>query len=216
MAKLVEAFKKLWGTKDRGNEISQRPVWRRLNTLMLVGAAGVLLIVLANVFTGDKKIPDETVNLKPPGNSQAEPARGSAPDVTEMENLLARQLETVLAQISGVGEITVTVNLASTTEKDYAVNTITNSKTTQEHDQKGGNRTVTEINENGQVVLVRENQGSREEPVVVKEIKPEVKGVVVVAEGAEDPVIKADLMKAAQVYLDVPLYKVIVLPKESR
>jgi len=216
LAKLVEAFKKLWGTKDRGNEISQRPVWRRLNTLMLVGAAGVLLIVLANVFTGDKKIPDETVNLKPPGNSQAEPARGSAPDVTEMENLLARQLETVLAQISGVGEITVTVNLASTTEKDYAVNTITNSKTTQEHDQKGGNRTVTEINENGQVVLVRENQGSREEPVVVKEIKPEVKGVVVVAEGAEDPVIKADLMKAAQVYLDVPLYKVIVLPKESR
>ncbi len=216
MTKLTEMFKRVFGAGEAGPGNIRGPVWKKINILMIVATAGVLLIVLANLFAGGGKVLDETAELKSPGNFQVESLRSSSPDVDELESSLARKLEAVLAQISGVGDITVTVNLASTTEKDYAVNTSTNNKTTQEHDQKGGNRTITETNENGQMVLVRENQGSREEPVVVKEVKPEVKGVVVVAEGAENPVIKADLMKAVQVYLDVPLYKVIVLSKESR
>ncbi len=225
MNKILEYFRKLLANKNESGEKNHAA--RRLNTLMLAAAAGILLIILANTFdTGDKVADDPLDDLSGPGttaeDSGISPGGGSngtetlATEITDLENLLARRLEDALAQISGAGETRVTVNLASTTEKDYAVNTSTNKKDTLERDQKGANRTITEINEDGQIVLVRETQGSKETPVVVKELKPEVKGVIVVSEGAADPEIKASLMMAVQVYLDVPLYKVVVLPMESR
>jgi len=217
MGNIVESFKKLLGLDNGGDDIFKRPVWKKLNMLVLIAAAGILLIILANTFTTTGKSQDGTTNTPPPESPKESTVLLNAPlDMNKLEATLAQKLEQVLVEINGVGEVKVNVNLASTTQKDYATNMNTNNKTTREQDQKGGNRTITETNETGQMVLVRENQGNKEEPVVVKETKPEVKGVIVVAEGAKDPAIKADLMKAVQVYLDVPLYKVIVLPKESR
>ena len=217
MGNIVESFKKLLGLDSGGDDIFKRPVWKKLNILVLIAAAGILLIILANTFTTTGKSQDGTTNTPPPESPKEPTVLSNAPlDMNKLEATLAQKLEQVLVEINGVGEVKVNVNLASTTQKDYATNMNTNNKTTREQDQKGGNRTITETNEIGQMVLVRENQGNKEEPVVVKETKPEVKGVIVVAEGAKDPAIKADLMKAVQVYLDVPLYKVIVLPKESR
>ncbi|PKM81294.1 MAG: hypothetical protein CVU89_09780 [Firmicutes bacterium HGW-Firmicutes-14] len=237
MVNFIKSIKKLFGAADSGSEEDKggraaRPVWKKLNNLIIIAAAGIFLIILANVFSSDGNPPDGlggggTPEIKSPGivspgpegsGSGEDKGTGVAytPGITELENLLAERLEKALVQISGAGKLEVTVNLASTLEKDCAVNTVTNKKTTEEHDQKGGNRTITELNENGQMVLIRESQGSTEQPVVVREVKPEVKGVIVVAEGAHDPAVKADLMNAVQVYLDVPLYKVIVLPRESR
>ncbi|WP_418792355.1 hypothetical protein [Phosphitispora sp. TUW77] len=197
---------------------------RRLNMLMLAVGAGVLLIVLANTFAAGNNLPnapsDERSGLgitseKDVGESSMQEESLST-GITNLENLLAQRLEMALVRINGAGDTRVTVNLASTTEKEYAVNTTTNKKNTLERDQKGSNRTITEINEDGQIVLVKEMQSSSETPVVVKEIKPEVKGVIIVSEGAANPEIKAALMNAVQVYLDVPLYKVVVLPMEGR
>ena len=215
MSRLMDLLKKGLGFGIDSEE--KRPVIRRINTLLIVAAAGILMIVLANTFgTGNElsDVPaDPEITAENPGdNGSGDVSSG----ITGLENKLAQRLEQALTQISGAGKTRVTVNLASTTEKDYAVNTSTNRKDTLERDQKGSNRTITEINEEGQIVLVRETQGSREMPVVVKEIEPEVKGVIVISQGAGDPEIKASLMQAVQVYLDVPLYRVVVLPMESR
>lgn len=222
MGNLLDVCKKFLGLTADNKDLLKKPLWKKLNTMIIIAAAGILLIVLANAFsTGSGDIGSgNSGGSTDAGAADIQKETGSVrnvpPDINQMENMLAQELEQVLSQINGVGEIKVNVNLASTPQKDYAINTTTNNKTTKEVDQKGGNRTTTETNEDGQMVLVRQIQGSREEPVVVKEIKPEVKGVIIVAQGAADPVVKSDLMKAVQVYLDVPLYKVIVLPKESR
>ena len=214
MADWKELIKKLFGRA--AGDSPKRPVLQKLNVLIIIASVGILMIVLANTFsTGGNS--DETVRMDPPEEQVVKmPSANPSSDITKLENTLAQKLEEVLTQIEGVGDVEVTINLASTTEKNFAVNTSTNSKNTREFDQKGGNRTITEIDETGQMVLVRESQGNREQPIVVKEIKPEVRGVIVVAEGAEDPVIRSDLMKAVHVYLDLPLYKVIVLSRESR
>jgi stage III sporulation protein AG len=212
----MESLKKVLGIDGTGNDLTKRPVWRKLNILVLIASAGVLLIVLANSFgssKGNQEITHDTGLVQ--GSKDTIQNVNPADNVDRLEASLAQRLEKVLTLVNGVGEVRVTVNLASSTQKDFAVNTSTNNKTTKEEDQKGGNRVITEANENGEMVLVRENQGSQEDPVVVKETKPEVKGVIVVAEGAGDPEVKADLMNAVQVYLDIPLYKVIVLVKEE-
>lgn len=216
MGNIMESLKKALGIDGTSNDITKRPVWRKLNILILIASAGVLLIVLANSFgssKGSREITPDTGLVQ--GSKDTVQNVNPADNVDRLEASLAQRLEKVLTLVNGVGEVMVTVNLASSTQRDFAVNTTTNNKTTKEEDQKGGNRVITETNENGQMVLVRENQGSQEDPVVVKETKPEVKGVIVVAEGAGDPEVRADLMKAVQVYLDIPLYKVIVLVKEE-
>lgn len=213
---VMDSLKKVFGIDDSTNDITKRPVWQKLNILIIIASAGVLLIVLANSFgsaEGKQEISPNAAMI--PGSKDSGQVVNPADNVDRLEASLAQRLEKVLTLINGVGEVKVTVNLASSTQKDFAVNTTTNNKTTKEQDQKGGNRVITENNENGQMVLVRENQGSKEDPVVVKETKPEVKGVIVVAEGAGDPGVKADLMNAVQVYLDIPLYKVIVLEREE-
>lgn len=222
MTKIIDFIKNMFSGNKGVAEETKGPLMKKINFLMLIASAGVLMILLSNLFgTGGGAKNEQDVNISGKtemlGNENTNTVNNSAQTgITAMENILATRLESVLSQIQGVGEVKVTVNLASTPEKNFAVNTNTGNKNTRENDQKGGNRTITEINEQDQMVLVRESQGSKEEPVVVTEKKPEVKGVVVVAEGAKDAEVKANVMKATQVYLDIPLYKVIVLPKESR
>lgn len=214
MANFQDFFKKITGGSD---EDTRRPVWKKLNVMLLVAAGGILLILLANTFSTGENSDKGPIGAEP-AEKQSETVvlSNTSSDIAALENTLAGKTEEILSQIEGVGDVRVTVNLASTTEKEYAVNTTTSNKETNENDQKGGVRTITEVDETGQMVLARINQGSKEEPVVVKEVKPEVRGVIVVSEGAEDPVIKAELTEAVHVYLDVPLHKVVVLSKESR
>jgi len=217
MGKIIEALKKVLGINNVTDDITKRPVWRKLNILIIIASAGILLIVLANSFGSTEEKQEISHNTGPVQDNKqtGQTVNPGGNNVGMLETSLAQRMEGVLTLINGVGDVKVTINLASSTQKDYAVNTSTNNKTTKEQDQKGGNRIITETNEDGQMVLVRESQGSKEDPVVVKEIKPEVKGVIVVAEGAGNPEVKANLMKAVQVYLDIPLYKVIVLAKEE-
>lgn len=216
MQNFWESVKKFLGLKQVDAEIIKQPIMKKLNTLMIIAAAGVLLMVLANLFSPDSPTSKSADTGAVEKTNEQRLTVNSQQDITSLEKTMAKNLEEVLSQINGVGDVKVNINLASTAERDFAVNKNIDSKNTQEHDPRGGNRTITETNEQDQMVLVREHQGSSEDPVVVKEIKPEVKGVIVLAEGVRDPVIKADVMKAAQVYLDIPLYRVIVLQKESR
>jgi len=54
-------------------------------------------------------------------------------------------------------------------------------------------------------------QGGSSQPIVVKEINPEIKGVIVVAEGARNSKVKLKISEAVQTVLDVPAYRVTVL-----
>ncbi|GAB4266894.1 stage III sporulation protein AG [Thermincola ferriacetica] len=189
----------------------------KFNLFIIIGAFGLMLIVLANNFGQQKPQVKITADSGSGSSGQrAEQHISSGTDITDAENAISEKLAEILSQIDGAGEVKATVNLASTMEYEYAVNTSTSNKTTQETDQKGGNRTVTELNDDGQLVLIREGEGNKEIPVVKKEIKPQVQGVVVVAEGANDPEIKARLLDAVQVFLNVSPHRVVVLPKESR
>jgi len=212
----VEKITGFFRSGDGGEGYFKKNRAKLLNVLVMVGAAGVLLMVLANAFNPVQPESRTEIRTETPDRG-VETARETDPvNITAAEEMLNRRLEEVLTRIEGVGEVKAAVNLASTTEMDYAVNTTASTRKTDEKDPRGGNRTITEVNENGQLVLLRESESSKEAPVVVKEIKPEVRGVMVVAEGAGDPRIKAELVYALQVFLDVPVHKVVVLPKESR
>lgn len=181
--------------------------------MLAVGALlGVGLILWGS--TGDDNTQSET---PPPARQNAiltQPQ--NTPEKKAMaaeEEQLAAKIRDMLQQVDGAGEVKVTVRLESSTQTEYAINTSTGKKTTQERDQSGGTRTLTEDTDTGQLVLVTRN--GEETPVLSREIAPAVAGVLVVAEGANNPVVKTELFRATQVALGVEPQKVIVMAKKA-
>ena len=109
--------------------------------------------------------------LNTKSDTESENSTQESTSTMEYVDMLENKLCNVLSKISGVGDCKVIITLQCGFEYQYATDTET--KTT----VAGGNETtiVTET-----VILVSN------EPVVVKEIYPVIKGVVVVANGAED------------------------------
>lgn len=58
------------------------------------------------------------------------------------------------------------------------------------------------------------NVGNDEQPLILKTIKPEVRGVIIVVDGAENLQLKAMIIDAVQKFLDIPSYKIALLPKK--
>ncbi len=114
----------------------------------------------------------------------------------EYVDWLENKLDNVLSKISGVGSVDVVLTLESGFSYDYAKDIET--KTTV---QNGNEITIKTEN----IILVSN------EPVVVKEIYPIIKGVVVVAKGAENFSVKLNIIEAIQTVLEVEEQKITVL-----
>lgn len=62
-------------------------------------------------------------------------------------------------------------------------------------------------------ILLEDGKGNTS-PVILTENSPIPEGVVIVAQGGDDPVVSAALHQAAQALLDIPAHKVAVLKKK--
>lgn len=122
-------------------------------------------------------------SLKRPGQKAVE-----SNSVTSEEERLCR----ILSEIDGAGKVSVMITYYGTTEKDIAYETKTASS--------DGIR----ASEDKKAVM------SGSEPMVVKETYPDVKGVVVTAQGAESAAVKRKLTEAVTAALDIPEYRVCI------
>ena len=119
------------------------------------------------------------------------------------------QLETILTQIKGVGAVDVMVTYESSTEVIPASNVTKSSQITEEKDSQGGIRTTTQEDLSENVVT----SGGNQNLMVIKEIKPQIRGVVVVAQGAGDIRVKTELIDAVRTIFQIPSYRVMVYEK---
>lgn len=199
---MKQFFESLFG---KNSALAKKPdYWLKIG---LLGLAGMVLIIIGS--TGNSvRSQQEAVSSKrgiPSG------ASGQPGAIKQEEKYLADRLKAVLETVEGAGKVEVTVRLAGSTRTEYAVNTTTGKRVTEEKDKSGSNRLITEDNNNGQVVLVRD--GQKEDAVVEREEAPRILGVLVVADGAGDPEVKAEIFRAAEVALGVEAHRVLVLPK---
>ena len=117
-----------------------------------------------------------------------------------------------LETIAGVEEVKVVIYVDSSEKKVYERNKTTQKQVTEETDQEGGKRTVEDTSVDEQLVLVK--KGDKEGPIVSETHKPSVRGVLVVAKGAENIQIKKWIIEAVTRSLDVPSHRVSVMPKK--
>lgn len=122
----------------------------------------------------------------------------------DYSSFLEAKLAKILSKMKGVGEVSVMITLESSTESIPAINTSKTTENTNEIDSEGGKREVIREEETVQLANISS------EVVILKEVKPIVKGVIVVAEGVEDSIVLENLYNAVKTVLGVSSNKVQV------
>jgi len=186
--------------------------------MILVLCIGAAFMIVGNVLFSDKSAP---LDSKAVTTSQAETTDVEAfslkkdsnnKSIAGYEEEYEKQLKKALEEMLGVDDVTVVVNIDSTDKKVLEKNTVTKSQTTEEKDNEGGERKVQDTSTDEQLVIIRE--GEKEVPIVVEYQKPAIRGVLVVAKGAENIQVKKWIIEAVTRSLDVPSHRVAVMPKK--
>ncbi|GAF63803.1 hypothetical protein BTS2_0695 [Bacillus sp. TS-2] len=193
-----------------------------IHYMLLVGCGGLLLMVVSDMFTAEDSgtPPSQSVynEYEEKTDDEAEETFGSKTiEPNSMEDYEIRyenQVTEALNEIVGVNDASVVINLAETEKNIYEKNVSTKQQFTDETDREGGTRKVEDISKDEQLVLIR--NGDVEEPVLIKTEKPSIRGVLVVANGVENALVKSYVVEAVSRVLDVPSHRVSVMPKKSK
>lgn len=111
----------------------------------------------------------------------------------------------ILSQIKGVGESTVLITYKSGKTVEIAM------ETTKETIVKPDGTTEV-IKETSNPVII--NKNGENSPLVLKENAAEIEGIVVVAEGANDPKIKFEITSAISTLLNIDSFKIKIFTKK--
>ena len=105
------------------------------------------------------------------------------------------------------------ITYVSSKEIVTAMNTVESTTTTEEEDNNGGTRLINQNDRNSQPSTFNDAEGSK--PIILKEVEPEIRGVIIISEGANDIRVKMELMKAVQVALGIKPNQVEVFPMKE-
>lgn len=186
--------------------------------MLLVLCIGAAFMLAGNIlFKKQADVPvSASVNSSKSGGKSV-PAFGMKKSsgnngISDYEREYESQIKEALDEMLGVSDTKVVVNIDSTEEKVLQKNKVTKNSTTDETDTNGGTRKIQDDSVDEQLVIV--HNGDKEVPVVVETKKPEIRGVLVIARGAQNIEIKKSIVEAVTRALGVPSYRVAVMPKK--
>ncbi|MEA4882876.1 MAG: hypothetical protein VB144_04280 [Clostridia bacterium] len=210
------------GDKGTRFDLSKIP---RLKSMIAMAALGVILIIAGAVAR-----PDSTSTSSPGPNapglgltddavaastaSQAVSGSGMSADGRVLDAYradLEGRIAGILSRIDGAGTVSVEITLRGSTSREYAANTISEDRTTEEPDKTGTGSKSVEKRITREIVLAADpGSGRGQSPILVREDAPAVVGVLVVAPGASDPRVRRELSLAAETLLAMPAHRVFV------
>lgn len=164
------------------------PEKKRNVILGIVGAAALLLLVTSEL-SGEKDV--------------SSPQENTAEYASEYIERTEKQLCSIIEEIDGAGKVEVMITLESCYENVYAKGL----SSQMDKDDSGEQSQLTE-----EYVIVKSGS-STEECLVVKVYEPMVKGVAVVAEGADNAQVKKAITETVCALFDISSNKVSVIKK---
>ena len=122
------------------------------------------------------------------------------------EQELEARIGRLLSQVEGVGEADVMVVLKSSEERVYRVDQNRMVSQLDGNEASQGEKRQ-ELSES--TVLAGQDQ----EPIVEKELRPEISGIVISAEGGGSAVVRAEVSEAMEALFGLPQHKIKVLKR---
>lgn len=185
------------GGKDGEGRMSGR------DKLVLLVLTGILLLVVAWPVSGDHKTKSS--------EQEAGQSSASAQATDDYALVMEQRLTAILENVDGAGKVQVMITLKSTAEQ-----VVEKDEAYSESRSTSGSDTAVVSDSIDRSESTVYNSASGGSPYVVKEIQPEIEGVLVVAEGAGNETVVNEITYAVQVLFDVPVHKIKVVKMSSR
>lgn len=179
-----------------------------IDKLLLLGLAGVVLVIVSIPFSNDKKTTDSSDSLAARTQSKSQE---SSPDY---ESELEKRVEDILSNIEGVGKVDVMITIKDSGEKIVDSAKPYSKSETSESDSTGGSRTITEITQSDDTIFSVDENGNNI-PYVTKELQPQIEGIAVIAQGGGNAVIAEKITNVLESLLNVSVNKISVMKMKS-
>ncbi len=165
--------------------------------ILIAGIAGMVLILLSSFWPKS-----ETTKAK-------QEATTTAMTTSEYTDLLQQRLASIVNSIDGVGKSEIMVTLETGVQNIYANQEQKNTDKSQ--DMTGENTTRIQERQDVEqnVILVNDPEGG-EKALIKTQLEPQIKGVVVVCQGGDDPVVQKRISQAVTTALDISSKRVCV------
>jgi len=172
--------------------------------LVMLVAAGVLLMMWGR----SERNAAETQTQVP--EAAYIPAATPLPSHIRQERALEEELEDFLSMVAGAGHVRVMISAMGDSETVFAVDSTQSRSHIIEEDAQGGTRDQRQYSTQEQTVIITDRNGI-DQPLILREISPRVEGIVIIAQGGDDPFVKDALTRAAMAVLGVEAHRVHVL-----
>ena len=150
--------------------------------------AVVLIIWFADFGKKDTKEGTQTTN-------------GSVSSVSLYTTELEQKLEKTLSLIEGAGSVDVMITLNGASKLILAYETENKNNSTDNTTSNGTTTKSSNTTTNSSPIII--NKNGQSQPLVLREIMPDIKGIVVVCEGANNIRVKLNILQAVQALLGV-------------
>jgi stage III sporulation protein AG len=160
--------------------------------LIAVGIFGIALLLFSSLLGGDK-----SDSVKSEINSIAE--------AEEYRKTLEADVLKIVKSISGDKKATVVITLENGIKYSYA-----DSFNSQSSNSSGTN-TKNESNSSSKTYLTVRGDDGGENPLIITEIMPEVRGVAIVCEGGDDAALAEKISKAVMSALNITSKRVYIV-----
>jgi len=167
--------------------------------ILAVGVIAILLIFVSGYFSGGEN----------KNTSQTKPNQTQLLSADEYTTQMETKLTDIVGSISGAGSCKVMVTLENGIQYVYAQEEKSSENKTQDN-TNSTTRTEESVDRQKSYIIV--DSGSGKQALVVTEVQPTVKGVVVVCQGGGNLSVQQQIINAVTTALDVNSTKVCVVP----
>ena len=173
-----------------------------MEKIILIAIAGIVL--LAANFSEWKNAISEKTEKKEEKTVQTDQNDAY---VSALENKLVHILENV----DGVGKAEVMITLKSS--KESVLNKDLSEEKQTEEERSGETQKVNKNQKKQEETILSDSSGNSA-PYIIKELEPEISGIVISCEGAGNKVVEASVLEAVQVLFGVSANHIKVLKME--
>lgn len=153
----------------------------------------------------------DSQNLQKPEENESAVSLTQETKIDERKNL-ENELKMMLEQVEGVGAVDVAIMMESsgtrTVEKD-----VPTSQSSSKETDSGQKSSQTAETTDEQTVYLEQADGTRT-PYVIRETMPEVRGVLIVAQGAGNPQVVSEIKEAVMALFHLDAHKIKVMKKK--
>ena len=170
------------------------------NIVVFIVILIITIIVINVIWNGEDKNENE---------KQTTDSNKRLADTSYQNDNMVTNLEEILSNIRGVGNVKVMITYAETSKTVPVYNEESTEENTEETDSEGGTRKVTQTDVKKEVIY-EESDGGGKTLITQSIISPTIEGAIITAEGAGDATVKTNIIQAVGAVTGLATHKIQV------